>query len=243
MLGSGDSEYCLGAREMQLAGLSRKAADAEVERPADGARAGLLAPAGAQLGDDIVKRVMPLILDIPAGGRPGIEKTNQVVQLPFGFHEELGRLDLFEGERQGQIALIQIMEAVRPVAGEDILVVSFQNTIDTRINDGKMVGPHCQDGPRPANAPRFGVEGLKVEPVNGGANRYEIQAAGGDRGAFSRFHAVGNPVVSESVLDLPVIDWVGAEPMPGETFTYVLELNPEAGRWEMLQVVEVKTDG
>jgi hypothetical protein len=31
--------------------------------------------------------------------------------------------------------------------------------------------------------------------------------------------------------------------MPGETFTYVLELNPEAGRWEMLQVVEVKTDG
>ena len=49
--------------------------------------------------------------------------------------------------------------------------------------------------------------------------------------------------VNAEKTDLPVIDWVGAEPMPGETFTYVLELNPEAGRWEMLQVVEVKTDG
>jgi len=48
--------------------------------------------------------------------------------------------------------------------------------------------------------------------------------------------------VNGEKVDLPVIDWVGAEPMPGETFTYVLELDPEAGRWEMLQVVEVKTD-
>jgi hypothetical protein len=48
--------------------------------------------------------------------------------------------------------------------------------------------------------------------------------------------------VNGEKIDMPVFDWVGAEPMLGEAFTYVLKLNPEAGRWEMLKVVEVKTD-
>jgi hypothetical protein len=70
-------------------------------------------------------------------------------------------------------------------------------------------------------------------------------------GETTEYQAVPNGVYSYAAYeltvngektDLPVIDWVGAEPMPGEAFTYVLELNPEAGRWEMLQVVEVKTD-
>jgi hypothetical protein len=49
--------------------------------------------------------------------------------------------------------------------------------------------------------------------------------------------------VNDETVQLPVIDWVGEEPVPGEAFTYVLDFDPNRGsQWEMLQLVEVKVD-
>lgn len=49
-------------------------------------------------------------------------------------------------------------------------------------------------------------------------------------------------MVNGERVDLPVIDWVGEEPVPGQAFTYVLDLDPARGQWEMLQLIEASVD-
>jgi hypothetical protein len=42
--------------------------------------------------------------------------------------------------------------------------------------------------------------------------------------------------------ELPVIDWMGEEPVPGEAFTWRVDVNPDRGQWEIIQLVQATVD-
>ncbi len=54
--------------------------------------------------------------------------------------------------------------------------------------------------------------------------------------AAYRFDANGVTVTQ------PVIDWVGEQPMEGQAFTYIIELDPSLPSLQWIQLVEVNPD-
>jgi len=83
----------------------------------------------------------------------------------------------------------------------------------------------------------FPDERIVIGDVPAGATSEYVPAPKGVYG-----YAAYQVMVNGQAFEQPVIDWVGESPMPGEAFTYVLDVDPTREGFMVVQAVEVKTD-
>src|SRR5512134_3721835 len=131
----------------------------------------------AQLHLERRQRVrLPLVL-VPLHGRPCLEVTHDLPEVPVGDEIDGRHRILGERKRQRAIAALDISPLGRPVLTHYVRVEIVDERVDACIDPEDRIRPGCDDTAGHEHATAFAVETVEIEPVRGLGGDDERNAA------------------------------------------------------------------